>query len=221
MTVALFSTDFLARLRLSLFRNDYTHFVRVMKVALPAMALLLLVIVVFWARLSAQTDGFRIGYAAITADSVKKLRMVNARYFGVDTNDNPFSVTADSGAQRSDDADLIDMEFPKADFVSRSGSSVIISADHGVYHQKSQMLDLNGNVNLYHELGYEMHTQTAHVDLKADTAEGDDPVDGQGPQGRLDGVGFSIANKGERIVVKGRSNVSLKGIHPSAEGSKP
>jgi len=221
MTTTIPLPALMTRIKLALFRNDYTQFVRIMKVTLPALSLMLMVLVVIWAKLAAQTDGFRIGYAAITSESVKTLRMVNARYYGVDTNDNPFSVTADTGAQRSNDSDLIDMEFPKADFVSKSGASVIVSADHGLYHQKTQLLDLSGNVNLYHELGYEMHTDTAQVDLKADTAQGNDPVQGQGPQGRLDGIGFQISEKGERIVVKGRSSVSLRGSQHSSSGSKP
>ena len=213
MTVALIPPHFLIRLRALNFRDDYSHFVQVMKVALPTLAILLLGIVVIWARLASQTDGFRIGYAAITQESVKNLRMVNARFFGVDSNNNPYSVTADSGAQRPTDSDLIDMDAPKADFVSHSGAVVVINADHGTFHQRSQILDLEGNVNLYHESGYELHTEVAHVDLKANTATGEQPISGQGPQGRLSGTGFQLLEKGERIVVTGRSTLSLQSNH--------
>ena len=213
MTVAISPHRLFSRLRILAFRDDYTRFVLVMKVALPTLAILLFGIVIIWARLAAQTDGFRIGYAAITADSVKNLRMLNARYFGIDTNNNPYSVTADAGAQRPEDSDLIDMDQPKADFVSHSGATVIITADHGLFHQHSQLLDLQGNVNLYHESGYELHTQIAHIDLKANTAEGELPVAGQGPQGRVNGTGFKLLDKGEHIVVTGRSTLSLPANH--------
>ena len=213
MTLTLIPFHLLNRLRISSIKDNYTQFVQVMKVALPALALLLMAVVVIWAKLAAQTDGFRIGYAAITQDSVKNLRMLNARYFGVDANNNPYSVTADSGAQRPDDPDLIDMEAPKADFVSHSGATVIISADHGTFHQHTQILDLQDNVNLYHESGYELHTQIAHVNLKTNEAEGELPVDGHGPQGRVNGTGFRLLEKGERIVVTGRSTLSLQSDH--------
>ena len=210
MTVTLSPGHIFSRLRFLAFRDNYTRFVQIMKVALPSLALLMAVVVVIWARISAQTDGFRIGYAAITSDSVKNLRMLNARYFGVDANNNPYSVTADAGAQRPEDSDLIDMDAPKADFVTHSGATVIINADHGTFHQKTQMLDLQGNVSLFHESGYELHTQIAHVNLRTNSAEGEEAVNGHGPQGRIDGKGFRLLDKGERIVVLGRSSLSLQ-----------
>ena len=208
------------RLRFLAFRDNYTRFVQIMKVALPALAILITFVVVVWAKLAASTDGFRIGYAAITPDQVKNLRMSNARFFGVDSSNNPYSVTADSGAQRSDNADVIDMENPKADFVSHGGATIFISADHGVFHQQSQMLDLQGNVSLYHESGYELHTQLAHINLKTNSAEGDQPIDGHGPQGRLDGQGFKMLDRGERIVVQGRSKVNLSGAHTKGDKAR-
>ena len=220
MTLALPHPNPFARLRVIFHRDNYSGFVHIMKFGLPALSIILLGIVVIWARLTTQTDGFRIGYAAITADSVKNLRMVNARYYGIDEANNPFSITADSGAQRSADSDLIDMEFPKADFVSHSGSAIIITADHGVYHQHSQVLDLQGNVSLYHELGYELHTEIAHIDLKTSAANGELPVEGHGPQGRLKGTGFRIIEKGEQIIVNGRSSLSLQGGAKNHDGGK-
>jgi len=218
--VVLSLPQLLTRLRVIVFHDDYTHFVRVMKVALPALAILLLGIVVIWARLAAQTDGFRIGYAAITSESVKNLRMLNARYFGIDESNNPYSISADAASQRSQNSDLVDMTSPKADFVSRSGASVIISADRGLYHQHSQLLDLEGNVSVYHELGYELHTEVAHIDMKTNAAQGELAVEGHGPQGRLDGTGFKILDRGERIVVLGKSAVSLQGASKSKSGGK-
>lgn len=221
MTLALSLPPLFTRFRGILFRDNYSRFVHIMKFALPAIAVVLLGIVVIWARLAAQTDGFRIGYAAINSESVKNLRMLNARYFGVDEANNPFSITADAASQRSQDSDLVDMETPKADFVSRSGSAIIITADRGLYHQRSQILDLEGNVSLYHELGYELHTEIAHIDLKTSTANGDLPVEGHGPQGRLKGVGFRIMEKGEQIIVNGRSSLSLQGSSKARNGGNP
>lgn len=217
MTVTFIPYRLFSRLRWLSFRSDYTRFVQIMKIALPAMALILMSIVVIWAKLAAQTDGFRIGYAAITPDSVKNLRMMNARYFGVDSNNKPYSVTADSGTQRPDDPDMIDLVAPKADFVSHSGATVIINSDKGTLHQHTQMLDLQQNVNLYHDSGYELHTQIAHVNLKANTAEGELPVDGHGPQGTITGTGFKLLDKGERILVTGRSTLSLQSNHKESK----
>lgn len=213
----------------SLGQGDYSRFVRLMKFALPALALTLLGVVVIWARLAPQADGFKIGYARLNQDAVKTLSMLNARYFGIDENNHPYSVTSDKATQREQDQDLVDLDQPKADFSSKSGAGVVITADHGLFHQHSQLLDLTGNVSLFHEQGYELHTEQATVDIKSNTAWGDSPIDGQGPQGHLEGEGFRISDKGERVLVTGRSSMTLKAAtggggangKPAGQGGKP
>jgi lipopolysaccharide export system protein LptC len=204
------------QIRGAVFGGNYTRYVQFMKIALPGLAILLLGVVVLWAKLAAQSDGFRVGYAAITQESVKNLKMVNARYFGVDHADHPYSVTADEGLQRPENSDLVDLQAPKADFVTHSGAGIVVTADHGVYHQHAQLLDLSGNVSLYHDNGYELHTEAATIDVKASTANGDVAVEGYGPQGRMNGTGFRITDRGEHITVLGHAQASL----PGASGSK-
>jgi len=191
--------------------HQYSHFVRVMKVALPSAAVVLLALVVVWPRLSFDESSFRIGFASLSPEAVKTLSMVNARYYGIDQNGHPYTVTSDSATQEDAQPDIIDLTLPKADFTSKSGANVYVEADRGYYHQKDQLLDLAGRVSLYHENGYEMHTEEAHIDLKTDTAHGEVPVQGHGPQGILDGAGFVMQGKGNDVVVTGRSTMSLKG----------
>ena len=197
--------------------HRYSRFVRVMKVALPALAVVLLALVVIWPHLSFDDPKFHVGFAALSPDAVKTLSMVNARYFGIDQNSHPYTVTSDTATQRDKQPDIIDLQTPKADFTSKSGAAVFVEADRGYYHQKDQLLDLAGNVSFYHENGTEMHTEEAHVDLKTDTAHGEVAVRGQGPEGRLEGDGFVMTGKGTDIVVTGRSTLTLRG----ASGAKP
>jgi lipopolysaccharide export system protein LptC len=199
-----------------------------MKLALPAMAVALLGMVVIWAKLAPQADAFKIGFAHLDQDAVKTLSMMNPRYFGIDENNHPYSVTADKATQREQDQDLVDLDQPKADFSSKSGAGVVVTADHGLFHQHSQLLDLTGNVSLFHDQGYELHTEQASVDMKNNSAWGNMPIDGQGPQGHLEGEGFRISDKGEKILVTGRSSMTLKGVsggqggHSSAQkGNSP
>ena len=203
----------------------YSRFVRVMKVTLPALAVVLLALVVIWPHLSFDDSKFRVGFAALSPDAVKTLAMINARYFGIDQNGHPYTVTSDTATQRDQQPDIIDLANPKADFTSKSGGAVFVGADRGYYHQKDQLLDLAGNVSFYHENGTEMHTEEAHIDLKTDSAHGEVAVHGQGPGGTLEGEGFVMAGKGTDIVVTGRSTLSLRGAsgakaNPEATGPK-
>jgi lipopolysaccharide export system protein LptC len=137
--------------------------------------------------------------------------MVNARFFGTNRRNQPFSLTADVATEDGSGSGLIVLDQPKADFLTPGGKGIYIESRRGFYNQKTQMLDLEGEVALFHEDGYEMHTEKARIDLKASTAEGNAPVKGHGPQGVIDGQGFRILDKGAQVVVTGRSSMNFKG----------
>ena len=189
----------------------YSRFVGMMKVVLPATAVVLLGLVVAWPRLTTTEDRFQVGFSDLRSSSVQNLSMVNARFFGVNKRNQPFTVTADVATEDEPASGVIVLDQPKADFLTPSGHGVYVEARRGFYYQKQQMLDLEGEVNLFHDQGYELHTEKVRVDLVHATAEGKVPVTGQGPQGRIDGQGFKILEKGAQVVVTGKSMLNLKG----------
>lgn len=189
----------------------YSRFVGIMKVLLPSLAVVLLGLVVAWPRLSSDEDRFQIGFANISPQAVENLQMVNARYYGIDNRNHPFTVTADLAREEQPRSGIMVLERPKADFATRDGNGVYVEAARGYYHQKEQVLDLEGEVSLFHDEGYELHTEKARIDLVRSQAEGNVPVTGNGPQGRIQGQGFRIVDKGKQIIVLGRSGLSLKG----------
>lgn len=188
----------------------YSRFVGIMKIVLPSLAAVLLGLIVAWPRLTGTEDRFHIGFANLGPDAVDSLSMVNARYFGVDERNKPFTVTADI-ATEEDPSGIIVLDSPKADFTTKGGANVYIEARQGFYHQKQQLLDLVGEVNLFHDQGYELHTEQAQIDLARSTAHGTVPVTGQGPQGALNGEGFKIEDGGKQVIVTGRSSLTLQG----------
>jgi lipopolysaccharide export system protein LptC len=199
---------------------DYSHFVVVMKVALPALAALLLGLVVVWPKLSQMESGFKLSFANLSPKSVDTLVMKNARYFGVDESNRPFAVTAETATQLPDNQDLVRLVSPKADFTSSSGANIVVDAASGLYHQSTKVLDLSGGVNLYHDNGYEIHTPTATIELSNNAAHGTDPVEGHGPQGEIHASGFEIAGKNHDITFTGKSQLNLRAAQAKAQDKK-
>lgn len=189
----------------------YSRFVGIMKILLPSLAAVLLGLLMVWPRLTAIDKSFQIGFAKLPSKEVESLAMRNARYFGVDESNRPFAVTSENAIQEPGNADLIHLVAPKADFTSASGSNVVVDAEAGLYHQASKMLDLSGGVNLFHDSGYELHTPTAIIDLNHNSARGVDPVEGFGPQGRVESIGFEITGRGREITFTGQSHLTLRG----------
>jgi lipopolysaccharide export system protein LptC len=194
----------------------YSRFVGIMKIVLPSLTLVLLALLVAWPRLTVEESGFQIGFARLPSKEVETLAMQNPRYFGINETNRPFAVSADLATQENGRSDIVHLNNPKADFTTSSGANVVIEADSGLYQKASNTLLLTGNVNLYHDSGTELHTNSATIDLAHSAAHGTDPVTGNGPQGRVDAAGFDITNKGRTLTFTGKSTMSLRSAGASA-----
>jgi lipopolysaccharide export system protein LptC len=189
-----------------------------MKFLLPAFAVVLMGLVVIWPKLDPGAARFRIGYSTIAPADIENPRMVAARFTGVDAADRPFTVTADTATQVAADSPLVDLDNPHADIVLANGSWVALSAPAGTYNETTHDLELRQQVNLFHDGGYEFHTASAHIDLKAGTAHGDVPVEGQGPFGHIASEGFRVLERGKTVVFTGRARLVT---HPGGTSSLP
>ncbi len=187
----------------------YGRFVGVAKILLPTIATALIVIVIVWPKLSEQQDRFALGSAKIDRSEAENLRMLNARFTGVDASRRPFTLTADSADQSDAKSPEIALEAPKADILLGNGAWVALTATSGNFNRDRQLLELTGNVNLFHDSGYEFRTESAVFDLTAGDATGTEPVEGQGPFGHLKAEGFRIHNRGERIEFIGKSKLTI------------
>jgi hypothetical protein len=101
----------------------------------------------------------------------------------------------------------------------RNGALVVVTAAAAMYQPQAQLLDLLGDVNLVHENGTRFVTNSAHIDVAADTAVGNDPVTGHGSSGDIAAQGFRVTDQGNMVFFTGRSNLLLKGSRPSTHAS--
>src|SRR5438477_10206740 len=191
--------------------NPYSRRVALLKRALPALGVLLLLLIAVWPRLAPIWERMRFAFPAIDLREARELRMLNPRYAGNDRLGRPYVVTAAVGHQAPDRQDLMSLEAPRADIKSHGGAEIVVTADTGVYQSQTQLLDLFSNVTLVHENGTRFTTDTARLDVAHNSAEGTSPVEGHGPSGDIKSQGFRIYDKGETIVFTGASDMVLKG----------
>ena len=206
------------RPRLRRIGGNYSRFVGLMKLVLPAAAGVLILMIVIWPQFEDKPDGFRIRPSNISLETAGGQKLVNARYTGTDRRDNPFTITAKALAQRSKDDDVGALHGPTADIFLNAGSWVAVTAPIGSYSKTARLLKLSGGVDLFHDDGYEFHTEVAMVDLVDGVASSDRPVHGHGPFGQLRSDGFRILDGGERIQFQGKTRLQL---YPVAAESKP
>lgn len=187
----------------------YGLFVAVMKVALPALAVALILVLVVWPQLNPGREGFAIDLSDLSVGQPETLTVLNARFSGLDEKNQPFLVTADVASQAPDDENLITMELPKADITLEDGAWMALTAREGRYDRESEVLDLIGQVDFFHDRGYELHTEAVQMDLQTGTAIGRKPVTGHGFFGEVQAEGFDLFERGDRIIFTGMSRLLI------------
>ena len=200
--------------------NRHSRRVALLKRVLPAIGVALLLLIAVWPRLAPLWERMRLAFPAIDLREARQLRMVNPHYAGVDRLGRPFVVTAAVGRQVPDRQDLMSLEAPRAD-LKMHGADVVVTAATGIYQSPVQLLDLFGQVTLVHQNGTRFVTDTARVDVANSTAEGGDPVVGQGPSGDVKAAGFQILGKGDTIMFTGKSDMLLRGAAPATAKRAP
>ncbi len=188
-------------------RNSYSLFVAFMKLLLPAMAAGLVILVVVWPQINSLDTPITVPIKIELEEQARALSMMNARFEGLDEKNQPYSLTADEVIQVPGEEEVFDFEFPKGDIMQTDGMWIAVTAKTGRFDRKAETLLLVGDVTLFQDQGYELHTAMADVDLKGRSAKGSEPVEGQGPGGFLSAEGFRIADQGKRIFFTGRSSL--------------
>ena len=190
-------------------KPGYSRFVGLAKRIFPGLAVSLLLLVAVWPKLQTEIEKVHFILPRLDPREAQDLRMVNAHYSGVDRQNRPFIITAEVARQNPNADQLIALEGPKGDMTSTSGSWSELTAFTGVYQPETQLLDLFGNVELFQDRGNEFRTDSAHIDMAHGTAEGNEPVVGQGPFGHVTGEGFRILERGDVIIFTGRAHLEL------------
>ena len=194
-----------------------SRIVVIMKYLLPGLAFTMLVLVAVWPRLSPDEDQFRIDLAAVGPTGGSMPQVLNPSLQGIDSEQRPFQITADLGSrsQNEDGEEIYGLTNPKANILLKDGTWVALNANNGEFKSVSSTLFLVGDVNLFHDEGYEFQTTKARVNLDDSTASGDEHIDGQGPFGILEAEGFRVLESGQRIVFLGPAKLTV------FEGSSP
>lgn len=188
-----------------------------LKLTLPLIALSCVGYIYYWWRQAPVIHPTEV-LSDAKQQSSSDVKLQKVQYNGVDANNRPFSITAESASQPqtpaaapapAGDASIVNLEKLVADMTMGDGAWVAVTADNGVYHRDAGTVDLSGNVTLFHDTGLSFETDAATVDLKNDWARGDQPVEGQNAEGQLASQGFEVRDNGQTIVFTGRAYLKL------------
>lgn len=116
---------------------------------------------------------------------------------GFTSDQRPYEFTADAAQQDITKPDFVELQRIRAKIEMADKSMVHLSADHGVYNMKTDMLLLNDHIRLVSSTGYEARLSQASVDTNKGTVVSNAPVWVKLLDGDLHAKGLEIVDKGD------------------------
>lgn len=191
-----------------------TRLVGKLRFLLPAGGVVLLAVLAAWPWL----DPSKIKSEVIK--NIPDLVVEHLHFTGLDSKNQPYSMNAARATRPQGLANIYDLDKPQADITLSSGAWIAGKAQYGRYDQDTRRLWLGGDVQLFHDKGYQFTTDEAQVDINADDAWGEKPVLIQGDFGEIRGKGFRVLDSGSTIVVDGPAKAILN-LRPAPGSDKP
>lgn len=205
--------------RLRALGSGYTWFVRILRLALPLLALVLIGLVI--ARLMADPQKATLTTADLPQDEKTvpgHIEMVAAKYQGVDGEGRAYTITADTASRDMQNQDTVLLQNPAGDIIMPDGGVLSVRAQQGQYDTVTTDMQLSQNVVLTHGDGYEMHLQSLAGNIKARAAQSHEPVHIKGPAGTLHAQGMDIRDTGMMIVFQGPVSMTLYNLGKGQPG---
>lgn len=194
----------------------YSRAVSLLRVVLPITAVCVFAALILWPDVQQMLAGEPERAPEPVAELVQPTaeqasgRMANPRFSGIDTLNRPYTITG-SEARPGDGEGVMEIEDPMADITLEDGSWLALRAERAFYDETAGRIDLEGDVNLYRDDGYTVHSPRVSVDIEAQEVWGDNGVVGHGPQGEIVAEGFRVDGQGRVIVFTGATRVRLRG----------
>jgi lipopolysaccharide export system protein LptC len=140
------------------------------------------------------------------------------QYDGRDDRGRPFSITAVSASHANGDDRHVSLKKPLADITTSSGAYVALAANDSILDRDAGLMSLTGDVTLFHDTGLAFQTDSATINLKDKTAQGNDVVEGQNGDGELISQGFRVRDDGDTIEFTGKAYMKIYPKQKNQEG---
>jgi hypothetical protein len=135
--------------------------------------------------------------------------VINPRYNGVDNNNRPFKLSAESGF--SEDKINVFLEKVVGELTMKDNTIINLKGEKAAYNINQKQLNLSDGVVITLSNGYVVETKSATVKTDENMATGSDPVTIKGEMGDLFAKGgFIINNSGDQVQFVGGVKMLIK-----------
>ena len=191
-----------------------------LRILLPVLALVLVGLVVAWPQIMQGSRGIAVPeFWPGDAGQPDMLSMASPRYAGQTNRDQPYHVTARSASLDPLQSNMVHLDRPAADIALGEDGDIHMTALTGTYDRDTERLLLDGGIEVVTSSGYRFATPSARVSLAQGRVHGLQPIEGDGPSGKLSADRFEIKDAGDILRFDGRVKVTV--LPPAEGGSGP
>ena len=181
----------------------HTKIVRISRILLPIIGGVLVLALVILPSLKKED------YYKTVEKNTTVSTMENTKFFGVDKNNNEFSIVSDQALRDSPDSDVVTLINPVAEITLKNNKWLAIKAEKGRYDRVKFLLDLKGAVNLFYDDGYIFDTQDVIVNLKENLIYSEKNIIGHGVKMDMTANSFKMDQNTQVLVLQGPANIKF------------
>jgi lipopolysaccharide export system protein LptC len=185
-----------------------------LRLVLPLTSLLVLFVLVLWPAI----DPNKITRAILK--NAPDLVIDNLHFNGLDSKNQPYSIGAAKATRPAGVQNIFDLEKPEGEITLDTGAWISGKAQYGRFDHDKHKLWLGGDVQLFHDKGYQFTSDEAQIDLNENYAWGEKPVLIQGDFGEIRGQGFRLLDNGHTMIITGPASALLN-LHSGGGSDKP
>lgn len=179
--------------------------IRVLRWALPALMGVLVIALAGFFTLSSLKAG-----DAKPKVTQTEIKLVGARFMGRMADGRSFLIGAGS-AMRSDSLmQEVILTDPVLNLGGETGAPQRMTANRGVYDEKTRILRLSGDVRIDNGQGQRVATNDSIIDTRTGKITGQKGISGDGPLGQVQANSYEVDRETGRVIMKGRVRAQIE-----------
>ena len=186
--------------------RGHTRLVHVLRWLAPATIVALLAVIAGYVA----AEAARSSHAGVK-DTPTEIRMVNPRFVGRDDQGRAFNIFARAAQRENADMQRVDLTAPVMKMDIDGPRPKTISADHGVYDERTRLLHLTDHVRIDDSTASTIATNDAMVDTKSGVVTGVAAIAASSPAGAIQAGSYTVSEQDQHVVLHGGVHGQLKG----------
>jgi lipopolysaccharide export system protein LptC len=185
----------------------HDHFIRFLKIAMPALIGVVLAFLAFAPLEDKQEVSFVLDKNKVD-QAEERMRVQSAQYRGQDNLGRPFVLNAGLALQETSADPVVQIRDMSAQLQLDQGPARL-QAMRASYNMDSDQVDVLGPILLTGSDGYRLQTRDVRVDLRGRTLASRGAVSGQMPLGRFTANSLQANLDDRRVVLSGRARLHI------------